>query len=120
MVKEVYTIEIVEPLGKRAEETLKRLGYTNVFTRIGDGYQGWKEHAPFDRIIVTCSPNHVPQPLADQLKEGGTMVTPVGERHTQKLYLLEKKDGKLVQTALIPTLFVPMTGEAQEKKGGRD
>jgi len=115
LVKEVYTIEIIESLGKRAEETLRRLGYKNVFVKIGDGYKGWKEHAPFDGIIVTCAPDHVPPPLVEQLKEGGRMVIPVGERGAQELYLMEKKGGKLVQTALLPVAFVPMTGEAQKK-----
>ncbi len=81
LVKDVYTIEIVEPLGKRAEPTLKRLKYDNVHVKIGDGYQGWPEHAPFDKIIVTCSPEKVPQPLVDELKEGGRMIVPVGERY---------------------------------------
>lgn len=115
LVKEVYTIEIIESLGKRAAETLKRLGYKNVFVKIGDGYKGWKEHAPFDGIIVTCAPDHVPPPLVEQLKEGGRMVIPVGEHGMQELYLMEKKGGKLVQTALLPVAFVPMTGEAQKK-----
>ncbi len=115
LVKEVYTIEIVESLGKRAEETLKRLSYKNVSVKIGDGYKGWEESAPFDSIIVTCAPDHVPQPLVEQLKEGGRMVIPVGGRAGQELYLLEKKGGKLVQSALLPVMFVPMTGEAQKK-----
>ena len=80
LVKEVYSIEIVDKLGKQAAHTLKRLKYDNVFTRIGDGYLGWPEKAPFDKIIVTCSPEKVPQPLVDQLKEGGRMIVPVGER----------------------------------------
>lgn len=113
LVKEVYSIEIVEPLGKRAERTLKDLGYANVFTKVGDGYKGWPEHAPFDKIIVTCSPEKVPQPLVDQLAEGGRMVVPVGERYQQTLYLFRKKDGKLESEALRPTLFVPMTGAAE-------
>lgn len=114
LVKEVYSIEIVEPLGKRAAETLKRLKYTNVFTMIGDGYKGWPEHAPFDKIIVTCSPEKVPQPLVDQLKEGGRMIVPLGERYSQNLYLYKKTGGKLEFEALLPTLFVPMTGAAEE------
>lgn len=114
LVKEVYSIEIVEPLGKKAAATLTRLGYTNVNTKVGDGYLGWPEHAPFDKIIVTCSPEKVPQPLADQLAEGGLMVVPVGERYSQTLYLLRKKDGKLQSEALLPTLFVPMTGKAEQ------
>lgn len=116
LVAEVYSIEIVEPLGKKAEKLLKRLGYENVHVRIGDGYKGWPEHAPFDKIIVTCSPENVPTPLAEQLSEGGLMVIPVGERYQQTLYLFKKKDGKLESEALIPTLFVPMTGAAEDKR----
>jgi protein-L-isoaspartate(D-aspartate) O-methyltransferase len=116
LVKEVYTIEIVEPLGRRAARTLKRLDYKNVETRIGDGYQGWPEAAPFDKIIVTCSPEKVPQPLVDQLREAGLMVIPVGERYQQTLFLMRKTEGELQSEALRPTLFVPMTGEAEEKR----
>jgi len=114
LVQEVYTIEIVESLGNRAARTLKRLKYGNVFTKVGDGYLGWLEHAPFDKIIVTCSPEKVPQPLVDQLKEGGRIVIPVGERYQQTLYLLKKTDGKLVRESLLPVVFVPMTGKAEE------
>ncbi|WP_437186464.1 protein-L-isoaspartate(D-aspartate) O-methyltransferase [Planctomicrobium sp. SH668] len=114
LVQEVYSIEIVEPLGKRAGVVLKRLGYKNVHTRIGDGYLGWPEQAPFDKIIVTCSPEDVPAPLVEQLKEGGKMLIPVGALYQQVFHLLEKKDGKLVETKLIPTLFVPMTGKMEE------
>ena len=116
LVKEVYSIEIVESLGKTAAKVLKKLKYKNVFTKIGDGYLGWEEHAPFDKIIVTCSPESIPQPLVDQLKEGGTIVVPMGERHQQTLYLMEKQDGKMVRKALRPTLFVPMTGEAEDQR----
>jgi protein-L-isoaspartate(D-aspartate) O-methyltransferase len=116
LVKEVYSIEIVESLGVKAERTLKRLKYNNVFTKVGDGFQGWPEHAPFNKIIVTCSPEKPPQPLIDQLVEGGLMVIPVGERYQQTLYLMRKKDGKLVSEALQPTLFVPMTGAAEAKR----
>jgi protein-L-isoaspartate(D-aspartate) O-methyltransferase len=116
LVKEVYTIEIVEELGKQAERTLKRLKYKNVFVKVGDGFQGWTEHAPVDKIIVTCSPEDVPQPLIDQLKEGGLMVIPVGERYQQTLYLMRKKDGQLTSEALQPTLFVPMTGLAEKSR----
>ena len=90
LVKEVYTIEIVEPLGKRAARTLKRLDYKNVHAKVGDGYQGWPEHAPFDKIIVTCSPEKVPQPLVDQLREGGRMIIPVGERYQQTLVSVDE------------------------------
>jgi protein-L-isoaspartate(D-aspartate) O-methyltransferase len=116
LVKEVYTIEIVKPLGERAARTLKRLKYANVFTKIGDGYQGWSEHAPFDKIIVTCSPERVPQKLVEQLREGGRMIVPVGERYQQTLYLFQKVEGKLTQEALLPTLFVPMTGAAEASR----
>ena len=116
LVKEVYSIEIVETLGKRAAKTLKKLDYKNVFTKIGDGYKGWKEHAPFDKIIVTCSPEKIPQPLVDQLVDGGLIVVPVGERHQQTLYLMRKVDGKMKAEALRPTLFVPMTGQAEDKR----
>ena len=111
LVAEVHTIEIVEPLAHRAEADLKRLGYTNVFVRAGDGYKGWPEAAPFDTVIVTCAPDHVPQPLVDQLKEGGRMIIPVGEAHDQSLYLLEKRGTNVVRRAILPVRFVPMTGE---------
>lgn len=113
LVKDVYTIEIVRPLGERAARTLKRLKYENVHTMIGDGFAGWREHAPFDKIIVTCSPEKVPAALVAQLKEGGRLIVPVGERYQQTLYLFKKVDGKLVSQALLPTLFVPMTGTAE-------
>ena len=116
LVAEVFSIEIVETLGKNAAKVLKELDYKNVFVKIGDGYQGWAEHAPFDKIIVTCSPEGVPQPLIDQLAEGGLMVIPVGERYQQVLNLLKKENGKMVQTALRPTLFVPMTGKAETER----
>jgi protein-L-isoaspartate(D-aspartate) O-methyltransferase len=117
LVHEVYSIEIVPALGQKAAKILKQLGvYSNVFTKIGDGYQGWAEHAPFDKIIVTCSPEQVPTPLVQQLKEGGRMIVPMGERYQQVLYLLKKVQGKLVTEALRPTLFVPMTGEAESKR----
>jgi len=114
LVKEVYTIEIVEPLGRQAARVLQKLRYKNVFTKIGDGYQGWPDKAPFDKIIVTCSPEKVPQPLVDQLKEGGRLIVPLGERYQQMFYLFVKKNGKLESEALRPTLFVPMTGKAEE------
>jgi protein-L-isoaspartate(D-aspartate) O-methyltransferase len=116
LVKDVYSIEIVEPLGRSAAKRLKRLGYKNVKTKVGDGYLGWPEYAPFDKIIVTCSPESVPKPLIDQLREGGKMVIPVGERYRQDLYLMEKRDGKLVRKQLIPTLFVQMTGRAEKER----
>ena len=116
LVEQVYSIEIVPELGETAKETLNRLGYENVSTRIGDGFLGWPDAAPFDKIIVTCSPESVPQPLVDQLREGGHMIIPVGERYQQTLFRMTKKDGKLVREALRPTLFVPMTGEAEDNR----
>ncbi len=116
LVSEVYTIEIVERLGRRAERTLRRLGYENVHVRTGDGYLGWPEAAPFDKIIVTCSPEAVPQPLVDQLKPGGQMVIPVGERYQQNLFRMTKRGEKLEQEALRATLFVPMTGTAEASR----
>lgn len=105
---EVYSIEIIAPLAKNAEATLRRLGYKNVHVKTGDGYQGWLEHAPFDSVIVTCAPERVPQPLLDQLKEGGRMIIPVGGTFAQELYLFEKKQGRLQQSAVLPVRFVPM------------
>jgi len=114
IVKEVYSIEIVPQLSREATRRLSKLGYDNVHTLAGDGYKGWPEHAPFDRIIVTCSPERVPQPLIEQLREGGRMIVPLGQRYQQVFYLFEKKDGKLVPEKLIPTLFVPMTGLSED------
>jgi protein-L-isoaspartate(D-aspartate) O-methyltransferase len=105
---EVYSIDIIEPLAQMAEATLQRLGYNNVHIKAGDGYKGWPEQAPFDGCIVTCAPDHVPQPLIDQLKEGGRMMIPVGGRFAQQLYLLEKKNGRIEQSVVLPVKFVPM------------
>jgi protein-L-isoaspartate(D-aspartate) O-methyltransferase len=116
LVADVYTIEIIEPLAQNAEATLKRLGYKNVQVKAGDGYKGWPEHAPFDAVIVTCAPDHVPQPLVDQMKEGGRMIIPVGGIGDQNLYLLEKKNGQLKKRAVLPVRFVPMAGEAAKPK----
>src|SRR5581483_9449123 len=106
LVKEVYTIEIVESLGKAAAKRLKDLKYKNVFCKVGDGYLGWPEHAPFDKIIVTCSPENVPKPLVEQLKDGGKMIIPLGERYQQVFHLFEKQNGELKATRLGNTLFV--------------
>lgn len=114
LVRTVYSIEINEKLGEKAAKTLARLGATNVVTKIGDGFRGWPEHAPFDKIIVTCSPEDVPRPLVEQLAEGGRMVIPVGERYDQTLVLLTKREGRLEREALVPSLFVPMTGTAEQ------
>ena len=114
LVSEVYSIEIVEPLAKNAEATLQRLGYKNVHLKTGDGYKGWPEAAPFDAIMVTCAPDKVPQSLVDQLKDDGRMVIPVGDKFAQQLYLLEKKNGQLKQSATLPVRFVPMTSEGRK------
>lgn len=113
LAREVYSVEIVGPLGRRAERTLKRLGYDNVHVRVGDGYQGWPEAAPFDRVIVTCSPEDIPAPLVSQLRDGGSMVIPVGERYLQNLVRVTKRGGELVREPLRATFFVPMTGAAE-------
>jgi protein-L-isoaspartate(D-aspartate) O-methyltransferase len=116
LVKEVYSIEIVPSLAEKAKRTLERLGYKNVHTKTGDGYLGWPAAAPFNKIIATCSPEKVPQPLIDQLAEGGLMVVPLGERYTQTLYVFTKEKGKLKREALLPTFFVPMTGKAEDSR----
>jgi len=110
----VFTVEIVKPLGERAGALLNSLGYGNVFVKIGDGYEGWKQYAPYDAIIVTCAPGHVPQPLVDQLAEGGKMIIPVGRTFSQELVLLVKKKGKLDQQAVLPVRFVPMVNEERK------
>jgi protein-L-isoaspartate(D-aspartate) O-methyltransferase len=104
----VFTIEIFKSLGIQASKVLEELAYTNVEVKIGDGYKGWSEKAPFDAIIVTCSPTHIPEPLKDQLKEGGKMIIPVGHSYNQELILLEKRKGKMVSKDVLPVRFVPM------------
>jgi protein-L-isoaspartate(D-aspartate) O-methyltransferase len=110
-VARVYTIEIVRSLGERAATVLRELGYTNIETRIGDGYAGWPDAAPFDAILVTAAPDHVPQPLVDQLKPGGRMVIPVGPQvGGQDLMVLEKSlDGRTINRNTLPVRFVPLT-----------
>ena len=117
----VFTIEIVEPLARRAIATFKGRGYGTIQARVGDGYAGWPEHAPFDAIIVTCAPDHIPPRLIEQLKPGGRMCIPVGgEGGLQELIVATKKpDGALKQESLIPVRFVPMTGDAQTRPSGR-
>jgi protein-L-isoaspartate(D-aspartate) O-methyltransferase len=110
----VFTIEIIESLGKSADVRLKRLGYQNVVVRIGDGYQGWVEEAPFDAIMVTAAPDQVPQPLIDQLKVGGRLVIPVGVEE-QELVRITKTNEGVTRENLLPVMFVPMTGEAEKK-----
>jgi protein-L-isoaspartate(D-aspartate) O-methyltransferase len=113
LTEAVYSIEIIEALGKQAAGRLSSLGYDNLTLRIGDGYYGWKEHAPFDAIVVTAAASHVPPPLVAQLKPGGRMVIPVGSRFlTQQLVLIEKQaDGQLITRQILPVKFVPLTGE---------
>lgn len=114
IARHVYSIEIVEALAASARTRLSELGYNNITVRHGDGYLGWEEHAPFDAIIVTAAPDEIPQPLIDQLKEGGRMVIPVAEEGwAQKLYLIEKQDGELVTTELADVIFVPLTRETR-------
>jgi len=109
-VKQVYTIEIVEPLGRAAESRLAALGYKNIEVRIGDGYKGWPEKAPFDGIVVTAAAPRVPQALVDQLKPGGRMVIPIGERWEvqQLLLIVRNADGTLQQKNVLPVRFVPL------------
>ena len=110
IVDQVYTIEIVEPLGNQAKNRLNSLGYDNISVRIGDGYHGWPEEAPFDAIIVTAGAEEIPRPLIDQLAEGGKMVIPVGPHDgIRYLTLLTKKRGKIKKRTLMPVRFVPFT-----------
>ncbi len=111
LAAQVYSIEIVASLGETAKGVLQQLGYANVHVRVGDGYQGWPEQAPFDAIIVTCAPTHIPQPLQDQLAEGGKLVIPVGDTGYQELVLLTKRYGKIERQKIIPVRFVPMVDE---------
>ncbi len=107
LVGSVYSIEIIPELGQKAESLLKDLGYKNVFIKIGDGYLGWPQESPFDRIIVTCAPDHIPGPLIEQLKVGGKIVIPVGV-YVQELVVVEKTKDKIVKRSIIPVSFVPM------------
>lgn len=111
----VFTIEIFASLGEKAKHLLKKLGYGNIQLKIGDGYKGWKEHAPYDAIIVTCSPTHVPEPLVEQLKENGKLMIPVGETGDQKLYLFQKIGNELKVENVLPVLFVPMIDKTGKK-----
>ena len=105
----MYSIEIIEDLAKRAERILKKLGYRNVHIKLGDGYNGWPEKAPFDAIIVTCAPQKIPEPLIEQLKDGGRMVIPVGRRYgIQRLILVKKVNGKIQKRIITFVRFVPM------------
>jgi protein-L-isoaspartate(D-aspartate) O-methyltransferase len=112
LVEQVYSIEIIEPLGQQARRSLDGLGYKNIELRIGDGYYGWEEHAPFDAIVVTAAAGHVPPPLIKQLKPGGHMVIPVGSRFmVQQLVMVDKdRDGQVTTRQILPVRFVPLTG----------
>ena len=116
LARHVYTIEIVEPLGQEAKQTLERLGYDNVTVRIGDGYNGWAEHAPFDTILVTAAPERLPQPLLEQLKPGGRLIIPVGRAGAvQSLRIVEKDEsGEIQEKDVLPVAFVPLTRQRQE------
>jgi protein-L-isoaspartate(D-aspartate) O-methyltransferase len=118
LVDHVYTIEIIDSLARSAEKLLKRLGYTSIHVKTGDGYIGWEEFAPFDAVIVTAAPPHIPQPLVDQLREGGRLVIPVGDYY-QELKKITKVKGQIESQEIIPVVFVPMTGEHVKKKRKR-
>jgi protein-L-isoaspartate(D-aspartate) O-methyltransferase len=107
----VYTVEIFQSLARSASKVLGELGYQNVFIKVGDGFEGWEEHAPYDGIIVTCAPENIPEKLQEQLAEGGRMIIPVGGAYTQELILIEKKNGKLQKKTVLPVRFVPMINE---------
>ena len=115
LAKEVYSIEIIESLASKAKNLLLELGYQNIKVKAGDGYLGWPDVAPFDAIIVTAAPDHIPKSLIEQLKEGGRMVVPVGT-YTQELKKIIKRSGKIETTDVIPVVFVPMTGEGVKGK----
>lgn len=110
----VYTVEIFESLANDARKLFQELGYKNIIVKHSDGYKGWPEHSPFDAIVVTCSPTRIPEPLKEQMAEGGKMIIPVGARIAQNLILLEKKNGKIRQKAVLPVRFVPMIDESGE------
>lgn len=109
----VFTIEIVKPLAQYARENLSKLGYDNVWVRAGDGYQGWPEESPFDAIIITAAPDHVPSPLLEQLAVGGRLILPVGD-YLQNLVLIRRTEEGYQRTELLPVRFVPMTGQAEK------
>ncbi|MFC1884920.1 protein-L-isoaspartate(D-aspartate) O-methyltransferase [Thermodesulfobacteriota bacterium] len=109
IAREVYTIEIIPVLGNRAKKTLKEMGYKNVHVKVGDGYKGWPDKAPFDAVIVTCAPEEIPEALIEQLKDGGRMIIPVGKENTvQSLVRAVKKGDRLEILDKVPVLFVPM------------
>ena len=109
----VFTIEIVQPLAQYARDNLSKLGYDHVWVRAGDGYQGWPEESPFDAIILTAAPDHIPSPLLEQLAVGGRLILPIGDQY-QSLVLIRRTEDGYQRTELLPVRFVPMTGEAQQ------
>jgi protein-L-isoaspartate(D-aspartate) O-methyltransferase len=115
MGAQVYSMEIVPALGRQARALLSALGYSNIHVQIGDGYQGWPQAAPFDGIIVTCAPGQIPEPLKAQLAEGGRMVIPVGAGFAQRLVLLTKQEGRILEKKIVDVRFVPMVDEAGKK-----
>jgi protein-L-isoaspartate(D-aspartate) O-methyltransferase len=114
LAKDVYTVEIVEPLGRTAAATLERLGYSNVHAQIGDGYKGWPERAPFDAIIVTAAPDHVPPALIEQLMPGGHLVIPVGRLAQQLIVITKNEDGSTTRREIVPVQFVPLTRDKRD------
>jgi protein-L-isoaspartate(D-aspartate) O-methyltransferase len=117
LTDKVYTVEIRKTLAKRAAETVKRLGYTSIHVKHGDGYFGWEENAPYDAIIITCAANHIPSPLLKQLKVGGKLIIPLGSTsYNQTLAIITKKETAGEVTYLTDVAFVPMTGEAENRK----
>ncbi|OGP53832.1 MAG: protein-L-isoaspartate O-methyltransferase [Deltaproteobacteria bacterium RBG_13_52_11] len=117
LAKDVYSIEIIEQLSRTAQERLRELGYTNVWVKCGDGFYGWTEHAPYDAVIITCATPTIPEHLVEQLGEGGRMVLPLGsEPFHQSLTLITKRGGKIEKQLITDVVFVPMTGEIEEKK----
>lgn len=113
---QVYTIEIVEPLAREARKRLQELGFTNIFVKAGDGFDGWQEHAPFDRIILTCAVRELPPALIEQLNEGGRIIAPIGAQGSvQELVIATKENGRIREKAVLPVRFVPMTGKALQE-----
>ena len=115
LAREVYTIEIVRPLAETAAAAFARLGYRNIHARVGDGYRGWPEHGPYDGIMVTAAPDHIPPALVEQLKPGGRLVIPVGEIWQDLLVLTKNADGTTTRTTVVPVRFVPLTREATDQ-----
>ncbi|OQY26838.1 MAG: protein-L-isoaspartate O-methyltransferase [Candidatus Cloacimonetes bacterium 4572_55] len=114
IVDSVFTIEIIDSLAIKAQQILRNLNYGNIFFKIGDGYEGWIKYAPYDCIIVTAAPNHIPQALIDQLKNGGRMIIPVGSFWQELTLVMKDEEGNISQESILPVRFVPMTGKAQE------